>query len=1383
MTHPLASFLLTLTIFFCSISVRANDPWPDRVFAPYVDATLNPTFNIVDGAVSHGVTHYILAFIVADGTRVGQDPLTLPTEDLAAWGAFTTLGVKTEFQKTAIESLRLLGGDVMISFGGASNTELAGLFSNTNTAGSAAWNTREAQNVQKLKETYQYVIDTYGLTYIDFDIEGKWVSDPYSIVLRSKAIKALQDDAAAANRALYVWYTLPVLPTGLDYNGRNVLNAALDAGVALDGINVMAMDYGPGMAPIIDPATGVQIRDLQTHPNVPPRELDNPSLGDDANATGMMGDYGIQAAQSLVTQLDDAYSSHAISKTNDDLWRMVGITPMLGVNDQQDEVIDPTEFDEILYYSIRHKVGLLSYWSITRDHPAPTPAQIGQVSPNHSGLAHPDFTFARLGNSFTGDEGEAIYIRDAEQIEGQSGTNTLSVTVLRLPASSQSRTVQWNTSDGTALAGVDYVASTGSVTFAADQESLTLSIPILGELQIEADEYFMINLSSSAVRIADAQAQAWILDDDTLPALSVSDIEISETNATVTLTVSLDLPPAAGHSVQVQYTTAPGTALADTDYLSTSGTLDFPAGIQEQSVTLSLINDSIDETREAFFLRLSSPTQATLAKSEGTITLIDDDYMPAGGYAFVVDSAWNGAWQGQLIFINSSLETWTDWGVEFDAPWTITSIWGASLFSSNPPHYVLHPPVWGAPIAPGATHSIGFIATTPESAPTNVTINGQTVPPLSPGISINDLSISSEGDSGTQDATFTISLSETSTESVHVSYTTANGSATADADYTPVSGTLVFPVGTTTRSVIVSVLGDLTIEETETVLLLLAGVDGETPPRITDNTGTLSITDDDAPAQLSVFGDTLVEGDSGTQTATIRIHLNRAPTPTESVEVDYATVAIRATENEDYTAQSGTLSIPSGQSEATLELTIHGDTTDERFEDFELRFSNPKECTLVNDSAQIQIVDNDTPRPLGTHRVVAYVDGTSGGQIVPPADRVTHIFYAFSNLGADGQLAVASPEKLQLLTDLRDTQNPALKILVSIGGWTWSGHFSTVAGDPALRAAFVQSVTNTIVTYQIDGVDIDWEWPGGGGLAGNASSPDDTQNFTLLLEETRAALDQLDLQRGRHHLLTFFAPGGLSKIANLELPQIAEHLDFLTVQGYDLRGPWDTTTGHHIGLYPNPSDPGGNELNSDAIINRYLQSGIESDKLLVGAAFYGRSISGALPGNNGLFQTHNGGGNAINYYELRNNLLTKTLRHWDDTAKAPWIYNPTTGVFTTYDDPESIAEKAAYVRARHLGGLFFWRLAGDSADQALLIALHDGLSEPFKIYPTTPTGPHSFSWIASTGHGVEVQYTLSLDSPDWESIATGITTGSYTDTDPIRTHNEHGFYRIIEHTP
>jgi len=176
------------------------------------------------------------------------------------------------------------------------------------------------------------------------------------------------------------------------------------------------------------------------------------------------------------------------------------------------------------------------------------------------------------------------------------------------------------------------------------------------------------------------------------------------------------------------------------------------------------------------------------------------------------------------------------------------------------------------------------------------------------------------------------------------------------------------------------------------------------------------------------------------------------------------------------------------------------------------------------------------------------------------ASKLTHINYAFAYIGQDNKIKLGYPDKdpenFKEINELKII-NPDLKILISVGGWNWSGKFSDTASTEIARVTFAKSCVEFITEYEIDGIDLDWEYPVGGGLSTNSKRPQDKQNFTLLLKEIRKELDELELKDNKNYLLTI--AGGASKyyLNNIEPDKIKEYIDFANIMTYDLHGPWD----------------------------------------------------------------------------------------------------------------------------------------------------------------------------------------------------------------------------------
>jgi chitinase len=264
----------------------AGSPIP---VAPYVDMGEWPTPVLSTMAKSGNLKGFTLGFVTSAGCK-------------ASW--FNAYDPRAAWQSSEIAAIRSAGGDVKVSFGGASGIELA----------------QACTSVSSLAAEYNAVIKAYGLKYVDFDIEGAAVADPTSITRRSQALAQVQ----SANPGIKISLTLPVLPSGLDANGLNVVKAAKNAGVNLDMVNIMAMDYYMGAA--------------------------------------NQGDRAVAAAKATQAQLKSLYGLADAAA-----WKKVGLTPMLGVNDSQNEIFYPADATKVVNFAKSVHLGMLSFWEVGRD--------------------------------------------------------------------------------------------------------------------------------------------------------------------------------------------------------------------------------------------------------------------------------------------------------------------------------------------------------------------------------------------------------------------------------------------------------------------------------------------------------------------------------------------------------------------------------------------------------------------------------------------------------------------------------------------------------------------------------------------------------------------------------------------------------------------------------------------------------------------------------------------------------------------------------------------------------------------------------------------------------------------------------------------------------
>jgi chitinase len=368
-----------------------------------------------------------------------------------------------------------------------------------------------------------------------------------------------------------------------------------------------------------------------------------------------------------------------------------------------------------------------------------------------------------------------------------------------------------------------------------------------------------------------------------------------------------------------------------------------------------------------------------------------------------------------------------------------------------------------------------------------------------------------------------------------------------------------------------------------------------------------------------------------------------------------------------------------------------------------------------------------------------------------PAAKLTHINYAFSNISPDGKCILgdsyADIDKaggwagewdagqlrgnFRAFKELKKTQTH-LKLLISVGGWSWSKYFSQVAATAASRQAFVKSCVDLYIKGQypgvdpvngvgvFDGIDIDWEYPTGGGLPDNISSPADKQNYTLLMQEFRNQLNAVTATTGKPYLLTIASlasPDGL--VNKQETKNLSNILDWINVMTYDYHGAFESTTNFQSALFAVTGDPAASTgFWSDATISKMLELGVPADKIVLGVPYYGRGWGNVPSTNNGLFQSGtptkgtwddgtSGLTGVFDYKDLKNNyerVGSGYTKYFHAQAKEAYVYNPSTKIWIAYDDVQSMNAKADYIISKGLGGSMAWELSSD--DGSLTDALY-----------------------------------------------------------------------------
>ncbi len=351
------------------------------------------------------------------------------------------------------------------------------------------------------------------------------------------------------------------------------------------------------------------------------------------------------------------------------------------------------------------------------------------------------------------------------------------------------------------------------------------------------------------------------------------------------------------------------------------------------------------------------------------------------------------------------------------------------------------------------------------------------------------------------------------------------------------------------------------------------------------------------------------------------------------------------------------------------------------------------------------------------YKVIAYYVGSRNMPVAEiPGNFITHINYAFANI-KDGRMVEGhSNDSLKLMELQRLKQKfPHLRVLVSVGGWSWSDHFSDVALTVSSREIFAQSALDFIHKYRLDGIDLDWEYPGQPG-EDNVYRPEDKQNFTLLLQSMREKLDgdeqELANHPDHHYLLTIASGANQRYLDHIETPEAARILDFINIITYDFYGSWTSVTGHHTGLYPNTEGGPGDLRNAQTGVEQHLAAGVPANKLVLGTAFYGRGWTGVeVQDEFKLNRPYKGKNVAFSHDSIASMLDGGHFkRYWDQQAKAPYLWHDGESMLISYEDQQSLKHKADFVKERGLAGIMFWKLSQDQKGN-LLPVIHSTLSE------------------------------------------------------------------------
>jgi len=590
-------------------------------------------------------------------------------------------------------------------------------------------------------------------------------------------------------------------------------------------------------------------------------------------------------------------------------------------------------------------------------------------------------TNVATGTIVNDDGAPSITIDDVAIVEGDSGTSTALFTLTLSGPTASTVTVGWSTSDGAATAGDDYEPGSGTATFAPGDLTAAIAVTINGDVLIEDNETFFVDLAGPAnATLADAQGGGTIADDDGTPSLSINDPAVVEG---VTATFTVTLAPASALPVTVAYATSNGTADDASDYAAATNTLTFAPGETSKPIDIATTSDAIAEAVEQFAVTLSSPSGATIGDANATATIIDDDGAPRVTIGNASSPEGGG---GTLTF---TIDLSHASASPIDVTWSTaddTATAGSDYTSA------------GATItfAPGETSKSVDVTISDDAlvepdetffvqltGATNATITGDegvgTIANDDGAVTVSIANVTAnEGTGGATTFTFDVTLNVASADTITVPWATADDTAIAGSDYTAGSGNLVFPSGDTLESIAITVIPDSTFEANETFFVNLLAATNAT---FADDqaTGTI-VNDDPAPAvpSVSVAPASVTEGNAGTASLVFAVTLD-VPT-INTVTVDYTTGGGAATAGADYVAANGTLTFAPGVTSQNVTIAVIGDTLVEGNETFALTLSAPSNATLGTATANGTIVDDDVAPAVPSISIApaSAVEGNAG---------------------------------------------------------------------------------------------------------------------------------------------------------------------------------------------------------------------------------------------------------------------------------------------------------------------------------------------------------------------------------------------------------------------
>ncbi|WP_445628189.1 Calx-beta domain-containing protein [Nostoc sp. DSM 114167] len=596
----------------------------------------------------------------------------------------------------------------------------------------------------------------------------------------------------------------------------------------------------------------------------------------------------------------------------------------------------------------------------------------------------------------------AISSTTSNLTEGNSGTQAVTFTVTRSGGIGVASTVNY-AFGGAAIFGSDYnniqvtgggTAASGTLSFAVGETTKTITADVLGDNTFELNEDIALILSNPNLTTAPANstitnssATVNIINDDSQPTISISDVFVTEGTGTTTnasFTISLSNP--SSQQISVNYNTSDGTAqAADSDYNSASGTITFNPGETSKTLSIGVLGDNKFETDETFSVNLLGATNATIADNLAVATITNDDSQPTISISDVSIAEGNtGTTTNANFTITLSNASYQQVTVNYNtidgtaqvADSDYNSASGTITFNPGETSKVISIGVIGDNKAEtNETFSVNLLGATNAAIADSLGVANIIDDDNQPTISISDVSVIEDNTGTTTNANFTISLSNPSYQQITVNYNTTDGTAqVADSDYNSASGTITFNPGETSKVISIGVIGDNQTETDETFSVNLSAA---TNAAIADSLGVGTIINDDNQPTINISDVSVSEGNTGT-TSNANFIISLSNPSSQQITVNYNTTDGTAQVGDsDYNSASGTITFNPGETSKILSVGVVGDNKFETDETFSVNLLGATNAAIT-DSLGVGTIINDDNQPTISISDVSVSEGNTG---------------------------------------------------------------------------------------------------------------------------------------------------------------------------------------------------------------------------------------------------------------------------------------------------------------------------------------------------------------------------------------------------------------------